>query len=355
MTAINPHEVGLLRLVAQRIAGPGTATAADAVRLLGAMQAQDFAGVITSVASRTEGGTRQAVEAAFDAGEIVKSWPMRGTLHLVAAEDLPWLLPLTTPRVLAGAATRWAQLGLDQPTVDRARDLARDALSGGRSLRRADLLAVWDEGGVETTGQRGYHLLGHLSQTGLLCFGPTLDGEHAVVLVEEWIPNPRRLDRDEALRELATRYFSSHGPATLKDFMRWAHLLTGDARTGVTLAGPALTRVDVNGTDHFMSPETPDRLAAHRPEAEGRFLLPGFDEYVLGYQDRSAVLPPEFSTHIVPGGNGVFRPTIVNSGQIIGTWRQTPRAKTRTITPTPFTTFPDGIPDAIATAYTTLP
>ncbi|MFC6087342.1 winged helix DNA-binding domain-containing protein [Sphaerisporangium aureirubrum] len=352
---MTPHEIGLLRLVAQRIAGPGTATPADAVRLLGAMQAQDPTGAILSVALRTEGGTRQAVQAAYDAGEIVKSWPMRGTLHLVAAEDLPWLLPLTTPRILGGHTARLAELGLDARALGRARELAEEALSGGRSLRRADLMAVWDKGGLETTGQRGYHMLGNLSQSGVLCFGPTLDGEQAVVLIEEWIPNPRELARDEALGELATRYFLGHGPATLKDFMRWAHQLTGDARTGLTLARPALANAEVDGTEYFMAPGTPDLLSAHRAEAEGLFLLPGFDEYVLGYQNRSAVLAPEFADRIVPGGNGVFRPTVVNAGQIIGTWKQTIRTKTRTITPTPFTTFPKGVPEAIDTAYAALP
>ncbi|MEO3808433.1 winged helix DNA-binding domain-containing protein [Sphaerisporangium sp. B11E5] len=351
---VTPQEIGLLRLVAQRIAGPGEATPADVVRLLGAMQAQDPAGAVTSVALRTEGGTRRAVQDACDAGEIVKSWPMRGTLHLVAAEDLPWLLPLTTPRVVSGSAARRAQLGIDDATVAKARELAEEALSGG-AVTRAGLLDAWEKGGVGTTGQRGYHLIGHFAQTGLVCFGPTLDGDQALVLVDEWIRNPRRLDRDEALAELATRYFQSHGPATLKDFARWAYLLMKDARTGLTLARPHLTHVEMDGTEYFMSPATPARLAAHREQAESVHLLPGFDEYVLGYQDRSAVLAPEFADHIVPGGNGVFRPTIVASGRIIGTWRQTIRTRSRTITPTPFTIFPTGVPEAIETAYAALP
>ena len=189
-----PHDIALLRLVAQRIAGPGLSTAADAVRWLTAVQAQDFSGVLTSVALRTSAGTRRAVEAAFNAGEIVKSWPMRGTLHLVAAEDLPWILPLTARRAVAGAAARRAQLDLDTPILERARELAVNALTGGNQLRRDDLLAAWKRAGLITAGQRGYHMLGYLAQTGTLCFGPMRDAEQLVVLLDEWITHPRRLE-----------------------------------------------------------------------------------------------------------------------------------------------------------------
>ena len=300
------HEIALLRLAAQRIAGPGSATPADAVRRLTALQAQDYNGVLTSVALRTAAGTRRGVEAALDAGEIVKSWPMRGTLHLVVAEDLPWMLQLAAPRVVAGAAARRARLGLDTPLLEQARRLAVTALAGGHRLRRGDLLAVWEEGGLITAGQRGYHMLWHLAQTGTLCFGPVRDGEQLVVLVEEWIPHPRCPERAEALGEWAWRYFSSHGPATGKDFTRWTNLVAADVRAGLALARPRLARLDVDGVEHFMDPQTPDLLHAWRGSARGVFLLPGFDEFILGYQDRRAVLSTQFADRIVPGGNGVF-------------------------------------------------
>jgi len=349
------HEVARLRLAAQRIAGPGFATAAETVRWLTAMQAQDYNGVLTSVALRTASGTRQGVEAALDAGGIVKSWPMRGTLHLVAATDLPWMLELCTPRVVAGAARRRAQLGLDMPLLERARELAMDALSGGRRLRRADLMAVWDEGGVATAAQRGYHLLFHLAQTGTLCFGPVSEGEQLIVLVEEWIPDPRRPEREEALGELAWRYFASHGPATVKDYMRWTNLVAADARAGLETARPRLALLDVDGIEHYMDPETPDVLAACRSRASGAFLLPGFDEFILGYQDRRAVLPAEFASRIIPGGNGVFQPTVVSDGQVVGTWKRAGRGPKRSVTGTPFTAFPDEVADAIPRLHGALP
>ena len=150
-----PHEVALLRLVAQRIAGPRAQSPGEAVRRLGAVQGQDLPGALLSVALRTAAGARADVVAALNSGEVVRSWPMRGTLHLVAAEDLPWLIGLLGPRVLAGAPARRAQLGITGESIEQARGIAVQALTGGRRLRRRELLGVLADGGVETTRQRG--------------------------------------------------------------------------------------------------------------------------------------------------------------------------------------------------------
>ncbi|HEV2070545.1 MAG TPA: winged helix DNA-binding domain-containing protein [Acidimicrobiales bacterium] len=353
MTAL--HDVALLRLVAQRIAGPGFATATDAVRWMTGVQAQDHNGALTSVALRTSSRSRQPIEDALDAGEVVKSWPMRGTLHLVVAEDLPWMLDLLAPRVVAGAAARRAQLNLDMPDLEHARELAVEALVGGGQLMREELLAVWDQAGLTTAGQRGYHMLWHLAQTGTLCFGPLRNGQQQIVLVDEWVPRPRRLERQEALGELALRYLRSHGPATVKDLMRWTHLVADDARTGLALARPQLASLDVDGVEHFMDPGTPELLESYRRDARGVVLLPGFDELVLGYQDRSCVLAPELADRIVPGGNGIFKATVVSDGEIVGTWKHAGRGAKRTMEATPFTSFPDDVAEAISEAYAALP
>ena len=349
------HEVALLRLVAQRIAGPPCPTAADAVRSLTAVQAQDLPGALTSVALRTASRTRSDVTAAFDAGAVVRSWPMRGTLHLVAADDLPWLLELLRPRVQLIGSSRWRQLELTEQDAARADELVHAALRGGRRLPRKALFAALDAGGVPTTGQRGAHLLGHLARTGRICLGPTEGGgEQLFVLLDEWVPEPRRLDREEALGELALRYFRGHGPATVPDLVRWAGSTLRDVRTGLAIARPQLACVQVDGTEYFLDPETPERLAAAREEARGTFLLPGFDEFMLGYGDRGAVLDPAFAEHIVPGGNGMFRPTVVSDGRVVGTWRSTGTGARRSVTATPFTTFPDDVAAAIPTVAATV-
>jgi hypothetical protein len=341
------HDLALLRLVAQRIAGPGDASAAEAVRWHVAVQAQDLPGALTSVALRTAERRRKDVEAALDDGSVVRSWPMRGTLHLVAAEDLSWLLRLLAPRVLAGRTARWRQLGLTDEHAQRAGELVTAALAGGRRSSRREVVAAMAGGGLDVDGQRGYHLLGFLAQTGTVCLGPMDGREQLVVLLGEWVRAPRRLAGEEALAELALRYFCSHGPATVKDLVRWAGSTVRDVRAGVAAVRDRLVAETVDGLEYFLDPATPDLLADHRREARGTFLLPGFDEFVLGYGDRTAVLDPEFAGHVVPGGNGMFRPTVVHDGRIVGTWQWSGRGTERTLTATPFTTFPDGVEAAV--------
>ena len=350
-----PHEVALLRLAAQRIAGPGLPTAAEAVRWMTGVQAQDWSGALASVALRTASRSRVDVEDALESGAVVRSWPMRGTLHLVPAEDLAWMLQLAAPRMLAGAAARRAELGLDPGTLERAREVAVTALTGGQRRSREELSAAWDEAGLGETPQRRSHLLSYVAQTGTVCLGPLRGRHQLVVLAEEWVPHLRRLERDEALGEWAERYFRAHGPATVRDFARWTGLPAADVRAGLALARPRLASLDVDGVEHLMDPGTPGMLAVCRDEARGTFLLPGFDEFMLGYADRSAALPPEFADRIVPGGNGVFRPTVVSDGRVVGTWRHARRGAKRTVAATPFSSFPDEVAEEISRAYAALP
>lgn len=353
------REVALLRLVAQRIAGAGFATAADAVGWLTCVQAQDFPGALTSVALRVRNGTRRSVEAALDAGVVVRSWPMRGTLHLVPAADLPWMLALGTPRILASTVRRRREVGIDDTDLPRVRELTVAALTGGGRLSRDDLLSRWRDAGQPTGGQRGAHLLGYLAMTGVVCLGPVHDGGQQVVLVDEWVREARRLgrdlDRDEALGEWALRYFRGHGPATVKDFTWWTKLLASDVKAGVAVARPRLETVEVDGVEHLMDPATPDLLVATSRQARSVFLLPGFDEYVLGYADRRAALPPEFAQRVCPGGNGMFLGSVVAGGAITGTWRRTGSGAKRAISATPFTSFSRRVETAIPRLFAALP
>jgi hypothetical protein len=332
--------LGLLRLIAQRIAGPGFASAADAVRWMTAIQGQDYAGAVLSVALRTASRDRKAVYAALDSGAVVRSWTMRGTLHFVAAEDLSWMVGLTSERLIARAAKLRTHLGVDVPTLERAREVAIESLSRNKRLSRPELLAAWQKAGLTDVKQQAYLLIWHLAQTGTLCLGPTSPaGEQYFVLADEWIANPRRLEHDEALGEWALRYFRSHGPATVKDFTSWTKLTAKDVKTGVALAKPSLERLDANGVEYYLDPQTADALDANRKAAGGVFLLPGFDEYLLGYQDRSAVLDPEFAQRIVPGSNGVFLPTVIVNGNVVGTWKRAGNGVNRLIVANSFTVF----------------
>ena len=349
-------EIGLLRLAAQRLVGAPAAGPAEAVRWLTAVQAQDFGGAVTSVALRTASRARSEVERALDAGEVVRTWPMRGTLHFVAAEDAGWMLALLAPRVLRASAGRRAGLGLDEAQLERGREIAVRALEGGARLERRDLFGTWEQAGLSTAGQRGIHLLQYLALTGTVVLGPTREGRQLIVLRSEWIgARERRLESEEAIGELAWRYFRGHGPAPLGDLARWAGMTLTDARAGLAVARPQLTSLDVDGAEYLMDPETPERLASARADSEGVLLLPGFDELLLGYGDRSAVLDPAFAERIVPGGNGMFRPTVVSAGRVVGTWRHAGSGARRTLEAHPFEAFPPGLGERIRRAYEGLP
>ena len=337
-----------LRIAAQHIGSGELSRPLDVVRRMLAMQAQDLPGVLWSVGLRQAGATEGMVHAAFDAGEIVRSWPLRGTLHLVAAEDLGWLLALTAPRATASAAGRRASLGITAADVEQAREIAQSAMVGRRVLTRDALLAAFDAAGVSTLGQRGYHLLWYLAQTGTLVLGATDGRKQTFALLDEWVPQPRRLDGDEALGELALRYFRSHGPATAADLARWSGLTVGDARRGIAICGPQLTTLELDGVTYQLAPETL-AVAVDAPTARVH-LLPGFDEYLLGYGDRTAALAREHSDAIVPGGNGMFKPTIVADGEVVGTWRSTLRAREIVIDAAPFARLPSTVHEGLAIA-----
>ena len=333
-TAFTPtrRRLTALRLAAQRIGRRDASTPAGVVRWMLALQAQDFPGVKWSVGLRHSGSSEAGVDATLGAGEVVRSWPLRGTLHLVAAEDVGWLLELTAARVLGSATARRADLGLDEADVERARGIAVASLTGGRALTRDALLAAIAAGGVSTAGQRAYHLLWNLAISGTLVLGAPAGKQQSFALLDEWVRVPRRLDHDEALGELAFRYFRSHGPATDRDLARWSALTLRDVRRGLAVCGRQLTTIELEGLTYHLAPET----LAEAPARARVHLLPGFDEYLLGYGDRSAALAAEHSHAVVPGSNGLFKPTIVADGEVVGIWQRTVTGRELVVEAQPF-------------------
>lgn len=312
------------RLHNQRIAGAGFEKPGEVVAWMGAVQAQDYLGALWALGLRMKMATEETVERAIAERTVVRTWPMRGTLHFVAPADVRWMLALLAPRVIAGRPARYRQLELDQAVFDRSRNLLVHSLEGGRQLTRGALFEKLEEAGISTAGQRGIHILGRLALDRLLCFGARQGKQQTFALLEEWVPPARMLDRDEALATLAERYFTSHGPATLPDFTWWSGLTVADARKAVELAGPRLQREDI----YWFGKEPPAAVPAPA------YLLPPYDEYTIAYKDRSAVLDPAHGG--VVSGNGIFYPTIVLGGQVAGTWKRELKKGSVVITLSPF-------------------
>jgi len=314
---------------------------ADVGRRFLAMQGQDFAGVRWALGCRVPAAVHSDVRAVLDAGLLVRSWPMRGTIHVVPGEDIGWVQSLTSERLTGASAQRRREyLGLELATLERAREVAVEVLAGRRALSREALMATWCERIPEMRTEWSYHVVWFLAQTGTLCQGPMLDDrEQALVLVDDWVPHPRRLDREEALTELARRYVGAHGAVSIKDFVWWTGLPQRDLKQGVADAGDVIvTRQGEDGVTYLMDAELAETSSGTGAGSAGEagagagegadgpevLLLPAFDEHLLGYTDRSWTLAVERAPQVCPGNNGVFRPTVVVDGETLGTWKKEP-------------------------------
>ncbi|GAB2973150.1 winged helix DNA-binding domain-containing protein [Nocardioides montaniterrae] len=297
-----------LRAHAQGLSAPIEGGPEGVVRRFGALQGQDFRAVRTAIALRS-GASEATVAEAFRDGTIVRGWPMRGTLFATTPLHLASLLALTSERIHRAAARRRTELGITDAVLSRATEVAEEALASGPLTRRA-LSALWAEAGLPTAGGATYHLILDLSIAGRCHWGTTLDGEPALVAT----PPPGPLLELPAIVE---GYLRSHGPASVEDVCWWLKLPKGMVRSA--LAEIETVEVGLDGRPYVVLPETLD--ASPTPLGpEHVWRLPAFDEWFLGYQDRSPVADPDVIASVTPGNNGVFRPLVVEAGRVTGTW-----------------------------------
>ncbi len=210
--------------------------------------------------------------------------------------------------------------------MERGAEVLGDAVAGTR-LTRAQCIATLTAAGIDATGQRAYHLLWYAAQIGVTCIGPNEGKEQTFVLLDDWAKDPRTPTHDEALALLARMYFRSHGPASRADFQRWTGLTATDCKKAIAAAD--LTEVNFDGQELFTVP-------GESPDPPRMLLLPGFDEFMLGYKDRSLYMAAEHLRRVVPGMNGVFKPTVVERGRVIGTWQRKTMARSVRVTITGF-------------------
>ncbi|MCR2815722.1 winged helix DNA-binding domain-containing protein [Microbacterium jiangjiandongii] len=305
-----------------RLSAPA-ASVADAASHMLAVQAQEFWGGRWALAARTRGAPGLSdVDAAFDRGEIVRTWTMRGTIHVVPARDLGWVLAVTGPRQRQQAAGVHRSEGIDDAEALRAERAVRAALGGGGRLARAEIFAVLEAAGVSTAGQRGYHLLVVLSTRLVICQGPVVarvggpTREQCFVLVEEWAPD--QAAPAEPLAEFFRRFVASHGPAGPRDFSWWSGLPLGVARQA---ADAAAEDVEV------VAERAGERLYVRRSRGPRRLLsaprvmaLPPFEESYISYADRTVACPAPLLGEVGPAKNGIVKPILVAEGEVVGVW-----------------------------------
>lgn len=340
LRTMNEKTLIQMRLTNQLINAARPERPEDVVRWMGALQAQDYGQAVWAVGLRMQLPSLAAVEQAVAERWIIRTWPQRGTIHFILPEEARWRLALSAKHKLGGEDARHRQLGLEDAELQRSLEVLRQVLQGGRVLPRPDILAELERAGIFTGGQRGYHILWVAARRALICLGPLQGRQPSFTLLDEWVPGGVDLSFEQALTRLAAGYFASHGPATLKDLVWWAGLRVADARTAIDLLGSRLEKGVMNGKEIWWRA---DAAAPEPLDEESVYLLPGFDEYLLGYTNRSAVLELERAQKVVPGGNGVFRPLLVTGGRVTGTWQRSFKKNGVAVSLFPFDRLPDSL------------
>lgn len=313
------------RLISQHIGGTKFKTPKDIVQWMGAMQAQDYAMAKWAVGIRLPGSTDKLVETAIDRGEIIRTHVLRPTWHFVSADDIHWMLELTAPHIKPLLKSRQKELELSEPVLKKTNKIIEKALANGNHFTREELVKEFKRSKIATSDNRLSHIMLWAELNGIVCSGKVKDKKQTYALLAERIPDKKKWTKDAALAELAGRYFLSHCPATLQDFIWWSGLSVANAKHAVEMIKPAFVAETIGsqtypkGMDYhwfpnsFLAPEINNRSAC---------LLPAFDEFIISYKDRSAALNTEHHSRSI-SQNGIFRPVIIINGQVRGLWKRT--------------------------------
>ena len=341
------------RLFNQRLLASSFRQPVEVVHWLGAAQAQDYAGAKWSLGMRLDPATADvsdtAVEQAFDAGAMLRTHVLRPTWHFVAPADIRWLLALTAPRVTLLNAPYYRRVGLDDELYARAREVLIQALAGSTHPTRDELRQALDTAHIAADIElRMIYILMRAELDGLICSGPRRGKQFTYALLDERVPPTAPLGREEALAELARRYFTSHGPATVHDLARWASLTLEDVRTGLAASAAHLQSEEVDGQTYWFDPALPPPPA---PSAEepAAYLFSIYDEYVIGYKEWSAIADAEDAARLRALANDLTNVVLVD-GRIVGTWKRAIGSRGVTVTLRPLRTLRQEETDAVAAA-----
>lgn len=339
-------DVARQRLLNQHIALATYQKPGDVVGWLGAVQAQDYVGAKWALGLRLHGATDADVEQAFTDGSILRTHLLRPTWHFVTPADIRWMLALTAPRVQALNAYYYRKLELDQTIFRRSNAALVKALQGGKQLTRGELRGVLQQVGVATGGElRMGYIMMRAELDGIVCSGARRGKQFTYALLDERAPHARTLEREEALAELARRYFMSRGPATAQDFAKWSGLTVTDARNGLEAAKAHLQHEAVDGQSYWFPTSRPSAKVVS-PSA---YLLSIYDEYISGYKDRRAIVDERHAAKLWAMGNALSYIIVVN-GQIVGTWKRTLRKDEVVIEASLFTRLAEAESRAVAVA-----
>lgn len=337
--ALSGEQVRMLRLRAQRLIPGYRETApgvADLVKELGGIQAQDTRAASLAVWVRSAGLLAADVERArVQERTIIRTWGPRGTLHLLATEDLGWLLPLFGPVFIAANRRRRAELGLDEDTCARGIRIIREVLASQGPLTRDELVEQLVIHNIRLEGQARPHLLMRAALEGAICLGPDRGAEPTYVLLSDWVTIGQALSQEAALVELAYRYLGVYGPATPEDIAAWSGMTISKIRTAWQHLADRVMEVGIGGSMAWMLKERAAWLDESPITGPVVCLLPAFDTYLLGYQKRDLTVPAQYARRINAGG-GMLNPTLLVDGCAVGTWKGQRKKNQIDVTVEPF-------------------
>jgi hypothetical protein len=329
---MNNSEIAKIRLFNQQIAATKLTRPAEIVSWFGGMQAQDYPMAKWAIGVRLPGSTEREIEKAIEAGEILRTHLMRPTWHFVDAKDIRWMLNLTAPNIRSASASMFRQLELDEKVCQHSNEIIAKALAGNKHLTRVELMLELKSAGIRTDDFRATYLMLNAELGRVVCNGIKREKQQTYALLDERVSKTPELSREEAIAELTIRYFTSHAPATLKDFVWWSGLSVRDARKGLEMNKTKLVSKEIENQTFWM----PDSISIPKDESNTLYLLPAFDEFTVSYKDRSASLEPEFAKQ-TNTGNGIFKPIIVVNGKIEGIWKRSLKKDSLIIEKTLFT------------------
>ncbi len=308
------------RLYNQGLTNNSFNTVEDVVKYFGAIQAQDFTMVKWAVGQRIKNSSDDLIEKAFNDGKILRTHAMRPTWHFILPEDIRWILTLTSSRVKSGMASVEKKLGLDEKIFSKSNSIIKKILRGNKQLTRQEIAVYLKEAKlIDEKSQRLTHIMMHAELDQIICSGPKKGKQFTYALLDERILQTKLFKHDEALYELAKRFFTSHGPATIKDFAWWSGFTLADAKKGIELNKSYLKSETVNGKVYFFK----DEISYLKKISSEIFLLPNYDEYIVGYTDRSEIINLSFVKNLDQRNNVLFNNIIIIDGQVKGTWRRT--------------------------------
>jgi len=310
-------DIANMRLESQQITTTPFKTAREIVHWMGAMQAQDFSMAKWAIGVRLPGSTDKMIEASLDKGEILRTHLLRPTWHFVTADDISWMLTLTAPHIKSSLKSRHRDLEITGPIIEKSNTVIRKALTGGY-LTREMLVNELSKVKIRTDENRASHLLLWAELDGLICSGPSDGNKRTYTLLEHCIPKKKPLLRDEALAKLAGRYFVSHAPATLQDFIWWSGLSVSDAKHGFEMTRSSFISVSVDSQTYWI----PASLSTPRKIKSSTIVLPAYDEFIISYKNRNAFFNAKNYKQSI-SSNGIFRPVIVVNGEVTGIWKRT--------------------------------